>query len=143
MPGIYKIYCNSCSYSIESVMSVTVAIADSGSEIICPHPCECSTAEDNTGKSWNELVRNNRIRHRYAFVCLNCGENDFYGPDELTEKAMTFTHIGGIVYQPSVSEAKKYKCRSCGKKSLYPICRQTGCLLTLKKFTAQNVRSAY
>ena len=112
-------------------MSLTSVVMDDSSETICPHPCERMIAEDVTGKSWPELVRNNRLVYRYALACLACGELDYYGPRDLQLDGRARGHIGSIVYQPGKSEAAAYSCKACGAQQLYPLCGETGCLLGL------------
>ena len=132
MPGLYTLKCDRCDFHVgPRVMSITLAVKDDGREIICPHPSEVRTAEGATGKKWHDLMREGRILYRYGFVCLACGKFGYYGPDQLHGPARRLTHIGNIVHQPTTNEAKNYTCTSCGKKAMYPLCGDTGCLLAI------------
>lgn len=131
MPGLYRLYCDSCGYQVKGSMSRTSVVLDGGSEKICGHPGEIRTAEEATGKRWGDLRRGNRIRYRFALACLSCGEMDYYGPSDREEDARTGGHIASIVHQPSPKSVRVYSCRSCGQHALYPICGGTGCLLGL------------
>jgi hypothetical protein len=132
MPGIYVLKCDRCDFNVgPHITSLTFAVKDDGTEVVCPHPCERWAAEEATGKDWRVLVDEQRLRYRYGLICLNCGEFGYYGPDQLRNPPVGFTDIGNIVHHPSSSEARYYTCNSCGKKALYPVCGDTGCLLGL------------
>ncbi len=131
MPGIYKLTCRSCDYSVRGSLSRTTVVTVDGSEKICPHPCERRIAEETTGTTWAELVRANRIVYRYALVCLSCGALDYYGPRDLAAEARPGSHIGSIVHQPSRAEAAAHSCNACGARRLHPLCGQSGCLIGL------------
>lgn len=130
MPGIYRVTCSSCDYSVSGVMSSTRVLLTDGTEHICPHPLEMNIAEKKTGETWSALVRQNRIIYRYALFCLCCGELNYYGPRDLATGSDAH-HIWNIVHQPSKREAERYKCKACDAQSLYPLCGETGCLLAL------------
>jgi hypothetical protein len=68
-----------------------------------------------------ELTRAGRIRYRYAMVCLNCGDLDYYGPDQLGAGQSRVTHIGNIVRSVRRREARMHHCRACGGDALEPL----------------------
>lgn len=145
MPDLYILYCDSCDYVVKGVMSQTSVIMNDGSEMVCPHPIERLTAERATGETWCDLQEANRLVYRYALACLSCGKMDYYGPHDLDRGIRADSHIGSIVHRPSLDEAKRYTCRSCGEKALYPICGRTGCLtaiLNLFKIPRQTAHCA-
>lgn len=124
MPGIFRVSCTSCSFMVESVASSTyVALAD-GQEVICPHPLERHYAEDATGLEWYALVREGRLKYRYAFVCLDCCELVHRGPADLSDSARSPSHLIAITHQPSLEEASAYTCSSCSSSRLFPVSGQ-------------------
>ena len=145
MPGIYRLKCDSCEYSVQGGMSQTSVVREDGSEeAIGPNPLMFRMAEEATGKSWKELKRTHRIVYRYALTCLSCGKLDYYGPRDIQGDSSGRSHIGSIVYhEPSIREAERYTCRSCGKSVLYPLCGQTSWFPTLWKLIGVGRRKVY
>jgi hypothetical protein len=130
MPGIYRVTCSSCDYSVSGSTSSTRVLLTDGTEHICPHPCERRVAEEKTGETWSTLVSENRIIYRYALFCLSCGELEYYRPRGLVT-AGAADHISNIIHQPSKREAEQYSCKRCDAQSLSPLCGESGCLLAL------------
>ena len=121
MPAIMRIGCNRCDYAQTGSQSITIAIKEDGSEVECLHPLERTMAEEATGASWKQLVREGRIRYRYALVCLSCGDLGYHGPDQLGEGPRRWTHIGNIVSGVTRKDARKHSCERCGRNTLYPL----------------------
>lgn len=133
MPGVFRVTCSSCDFVVESIASSTyVALAD-GREVVCPHPLERRYAEDATGLPWPALVRDGRLKYRYAFVCLACGELVYRGPTDLPESTRAPGHLYAITHQPSLREASSYSCSSCGLARLFPVSGNSGCLASLTR----------
>ena len=143
MPGVYRLVCGGCDYRVEGHMSVTYVVLDDGSEAPCPHPLESPTAERPTGQSWKELAEAGRIVYRYALVCLECGEMDYYGPGpaDLSQASRRESHLWSIVRQPTPEEARRHECRACGKSAMYPLCGDTGLLPAVVKIVRRTEES--
>ena len=114
MPGIFEARCLSCDFKTPQMGATTFVALSDGSEQVCPHPGEETIAEKLTGCSWRELADSGRIRYRYPFLCLECGEADLYG---LPVSART--HIGAIIEQPEHADGTP--CSSCGRTTLHPL----------------------
>lgn len=121
MPAIMRLGCRRCDFAREGIQAVTIVIKTDGSELICPHPLELMYAEKATGLSWSELRRKGRIRYRCGMVCLACGDLGYYGPDQLGEGAARATHISNTVRSVRRREARKHRCRACGRGDLEPL----------------------
>ncbi len=134
MPGLYRLYCDSCTYEIKDGASITIVLVDDGTEKICPHPLERRAAEEATGMQWRELEKANRIRYRFAYACLNCGHKDFYELGGSLRDGVRHDHIYSITYQPTVADANGQACISCGHKELYPICGEGSIISDIKNF---------
>jgi hypothetical protein len=132
VPGIFRLACDSCEYSVEGITSRTsVILADGSSEKVCGHPLERRVAERTTGRSWSELVRANRIVYRYALVCLACGALDYYSAADLARGSVHRGHLANIVHLPSPRRARDCICRTCGARRLYPLVQPRGVVASL------------
>lgn len=134
MPAIVRYKCDRCSFEQKGVESFVAVMTVDGEEKPCPHPCEKMIATRITGKSWQHLVRQNRIRVKCALLCLSCGHLDYYAMTRRSAAGGGFAH--SIYYRPSLEEAASYACSSCKQQNLYPLCGpQEGCLqLILRAF---------
>jgi hypothetical protein len=130
MPGVFRVSCSSCGFEREGVAAITIVVGNNGSEIECPHPAEVRTAEEATGMEWRELVSQQRIRHRHALVCLDCGRLDYYGPDQLpaTAHVVAKNQSWAATSHMSPKQAKQFSCSGCSNPSLYPLSGNPGCL---------------
>lgn len=116
MPGIYRVWCDSCDFGHRASASITLVRLADGREEICGHPGERRIAEETTGEPWRELVSQGRILYRYSAVCASCGELDYYGVASGRRRG----HIWSIVRQPSRADIEA-ACSSCGEMGLWPV----------------------
>lgn len=133
MPGIFRMSCAACSFSVEAQTSQTYVIKDDGAAEVCGHPGEVRRAESVTGVPWRELVRAGRIQVRFALLCLGCGVLDHYGPDD-GPAAPAGSHTWQIVHHPTPEQLAGVRCRSCGAARLHPITPEPGILRPLARW---------
>lgn len=120
MPQIIRVSCSDCGYAKEAHIPLTLVVADDGSEHICGHPGERRQAERITQRDWRDLRRDGRILHRYALLCVACGEVDHYQ----TARPRSPARLGlirAITFAPKPSDAEGIPCSTCSADSLRPL----------------------
>ena len=137
MPALLQAKCDSCRYRARGSQSQTSLVLDNGSEMSLPHPGEADRAQEQTGKSLQELAKENRLLYRYGMVCRTCGIYAYY----LNPRAKSVGHIGAIVGAIEQADGDEMECVHCSHKGLQSTMgEQIGCLpLLLGKRPKPNV----
>lgn len=103
------IECNNCDFGIVGPESKFYVLRNEGKQVHIGFPCSADQYE--------KLISSGQVIRRYGFLCLNCGELNYFGPFDLGQSEDTFDELL-IRDQINCSECKNRALLSINDKKL-------------------------
>ena len=103
-PGVYSVSCDACDFGLHAMPARAFVLGPEDRRLYLPLPFRLDSVEQETGRTWGEIVRTSDVVVELAGVCLGCGDLNFilrasresYVPSLLTSRRTMRWHIASL-----------------------------------------------